>query len=90
MPEAARLIVDPTLLPPVMCPSPMGQLHGEVGEMHRAIERRLLSEPFVLTVIPLPISPAEKLFTSISRLVGWATLAGSAAGASACMIKLLG
>ena len=57
-----------------------GDLHGSVGEMHRAIEERLAG-PERMVVLPLPTRPVETLVATMSRLAGWAALGGGVAGA---------
>lgn len=88
MPDAARLFDQPPA--PLTGPSWSGELHGEVGAMHRAIEQRLLSGAFDLAVVPLPVRPGEELIARVSRTVGWLALASGAAGAVTMAWALLG
>lgn len=81
MPQAARhheLDAAPTVLPPVQSWS--GDVHGPVGELHRAIEERMLAGADVVAVLPLQPRPGEALMRLASRVAGWGAVAACAAG----------
>ena len=71
---------------PIVEPSGSGSRHGVVGEMHRAIEERLLAGGEMLAVLPGRPRPAEALAQAVSRLIGWGAQGGCFATAAALLI----
>ncbi len=67
-----------------------GDLHGQVGAMHRDLEQRLLAGSFDMAVIPLSGRPLDAVLARVSRGAGWIALAGGFAGVAAMMAALLG
>lgn len=88
MPDAARLF-EHTPVADAADPWWSGELHGEVGAMHRSIEQRLLSGSFNLAVVPLPVRPLEELIARLSRATGWLVLAGAGVGVIGSAFVLL-
>lgn len=88
MPDAARLFEHPPVIV-TAAPSWSGELHGEVGAMHRSIEQRLLAGAFDLAVVPLPVRQLEGLIARLSRAAGWLVLAGAGLGVAGSAVALL-
>lgn len=58
-------------------PAGSGVVHGPVAEMHRTIEAAM-QRPFVTHDLAIqPLGPVETALRSLSRMVGWATLASA-------------